>query len=91
MSEDRAQHTKAFIDGFGMAVAELVRQYDRPTIAAGLIAGHGFELSDFDNCDPYDQAVIAELFRAEPQLRRMEKMRAAASLLAATVVRERQP
>ncbi len=81
MSTARALHTKDFMDGFAMAVADLVRQSDHPTIAAGLIAGHGFRLSDFDDCDPYDRNVIVRLFRTETQLRVREKLHSAAEAL----------
>lgn len=59
-----------FMEGFAIALADLVRMHDQPTMAADVIAGHGFALEDFKGCDPYDLNVIRKLFRTESALRR---------------------
>ncbi len=59
-----------FMEGFAIALADLVRMYDQPSMAADVIAGHGFQLKDFKSCDDYDLKVIRKLFRTEAALRR---------------------
>jgi hypothetical protein len=58
-----------FMEGFAIALADLVRGHDQPSMAADVIAGHGFTLDDFAGCDPYDLKVIRKLFRTESVLR----------------------
>lgn len=60
---------RAFMSGFALAIADLARRHDEPTVAAGLIAGHGFRLKDFAGVDETDLRVIRKLFRTESQLR----------------------
>ncbi len=59
-----------FMEGFAIACADLVRLHDQPGMAADVIAGHGFNLTDFKGCDPYDLKVIRKLYVTEPSLRR---------------------
>lgn len=58
-----------FMQGFAMALADLVRLHDQPGMAADVIAGHGFTLSDFRGVDAYDRALISKRFREEASLR----------------------
>lgn len=58
-----------FMEGFAIALADLVRLHDQPSMAADVIAGHGFALADFKGCEPYDFKVIRKLFRTEYVLR----------------------
>lgn len=57
-----------FMEGFAIALADLVRMYDQPTMAANVIAGHGFTLKDFRGIDAYDMNVIRRLFKTEEAL-----------------------
>lgn len=68
----RTKADKAFICGYAIAVAEIVRMHDEPTIAADVINGSGFKLSDFESAglDDYDLREIRKLFRYEAPLRR---------------------
>lgn len=67
---------KAFMQGFAMAVAQIARGdgsgADEPTMAANLISGYGFTLSDFfeADVDAYDYQVIDALYKSEPSLMR---------------------
>lgn len=68
MTNKRAAAEIAFVQGFAVAVAEVARNHDNPTMAADLIAGSGFDLRDFRQCDSYDLKVIRKLFREESVL-----------------------
>jgi len=59
-----------FMAGIALALADLVRLHDQPSMAADVIAGHGFRLADFKGCEPYDLKVIRKLYRTEYVLRR---------------------
>lgn len=63
------QRPDPFMEGFAIALADVVRLHDQPTVAADVIAGHGFTLKDFRGCDPYDMKIIRKLFRTESVLR----------------------
>lgn len=60
--------TDPIMQGFALAVADIVRLFDNPTVAAGIIAGHGFRLSAFDGVDEYDLKVIRQLYKTETAL-----------------------
>lgn len=74
MSLAKALHSKEWAEGYAAAVADLVRRFDQPTLAAGLLSGHGFRLSDFDDFYDDDRRVIAELYKSERQLRTGERL-----------------
>lgn len=63
---------KAFICGYGIAAAEIVRLHDEPTIAADVVLASNFSLEDFRRAglDPYDLEEIEKLFAGEAVLRR---------------------
>jgi hypothetical protein len=63
-----AKRPDPFMEGIAIALADLVRLYDQPSMAAGVLAGHGFALADFKGVDPYDLNVIRKLYRTESVL-----------------------
>lgn len=64
----RQKYPDPFMEGIAIACADLVRLFDQPGMAAGIIAGHGFKLTDFKGCEPYDLNVIRKLYRTEAVL-----------------------
>lgn len=75
-----------FMDGFAVAVADLVRLHDAPSMAADVIAGHGFTIASFSGCDPYDLKVIRKLFKEEYVLRRREALKSACERTAIAIM-----
>lgn len=65
-----AKKPDPFMEGVAIALADLVRLHDQPSMAADVLAGHGFTLADFKGCEPYDLKVIRKLYRTEYVLRR---------------------
>lgn len=68
----RSKADKAFLCGYAIAVAEIVRLHDEPTIAADVLNASNFNLDDFAaaGLDNYDLDEIKKLFREEAALRR---------------------
>lgn len=59
------KNPEPFMEGIAVAIADLVRLHDVPSMAADVLAGHGFKLKDFAGCDDYDMKVIRKLYRTE--------------------------
>lgn len=72
MAIKRTKVDKAFICGYGIACAEIVRLHDEPTIAADIVLASNFSLQDFETAglDPYDVDELKKLFEGEAVLRR---------------------
>ena len=72
MTKKRTKADKAFIAGYGIACAEIVRLHDKPTVAADVVLASNFTLEDFKDSglDPYDLDEIKLLFSGEAVLRR---------------------
>lgn len=68
----RTKADKAFLCGYAIACAEIVRLHDEPTIAADVLNASNFNLADFETAglDDYDLDEINKLFREEASLRR---------------------
>jgi|SRR6185312_13526372 len=64
----RRKYPDPFMEGIAIACADLVRLFDQPGMAVGIIAGHGFTLADFKGCESYDLDIIHKLFRTEAAL-----------------------
>lgn len=60
--------SKEFFSGVAVVIAALVRDRDEPVLAAGILAGYGIDLADFEGVDEYDLAPIQKLYRTESQL-----------------------
>ena len=64
--------TKEFIQGYGCAVAALIRLRDLPSIAVDLCRCDGLNLEDFENggVEEYDLKVLRKAFKKQPSPRR---------------------
>ena len=71
MAKKRTKADKLFICGYAIAVAEIVRLHDKPTIAADVLNASNFTLEDFTaaGLDDYDLDEIKKLFSGEAALR----------------------
>lgn len=53
-----------FVCGFAIALAELIRLHDEPTLARDVIDGNGYALNDFERAgvDRYDLIELRKAF-----------------------------
>lgn len=67
MANRRTKADKAFLCGYAIACAEIVRLHDEPTVAADVLNASNFSLEDFSTAglDDYDLDEIKKLFRDE--------------------------
>jgi hypothetical protein len=72
MRKRRTKADKAFLCGYAIACAEIVRLHNEPTIAADVLNASNFSLEDFERAelDPYELDEIKKLFAEEASLRR---------------------
>ncbi len=55
----------AFMQGYAIAVNQVVDLFDEPTMAADMIKQAGFSREDFDEIDPKDRRKIRKLLSEE--------------------------
>jgi hypothetical protein len=57
------------VRGFGAAIADLIRDYDQPTMAVQIARSNGLSLTHFEiaGCDKFDLEPIRKAFLDNPE------------------------